>query len=411
MKLSRLNLRPILSAMRHNKVGALLISTQMAVTLAFIVNAFTVIEQRVEWVFRPTGVDEQRLFVVDLDSLSRHTDWDARSSADIEALRELPGVEDAYITNDYPFANNGWANSVNLQPDQKFQSATTSYYFGDTHTLKTLGLKLVGGRNFLPEEVVRMQIGKDEHVKVVIVSQALAHELFPGGSALGKQIYVEDNEHPVQIIGVVERLQGPFPAATGLTSTFIENSAIGPYDDRTGNGLYIVRTDPSRIGALTRAAEQRLLAIDPDRTVKAYSLTEAREQAHRGDVGLVVLLISICAALLLVTAFGIIGLTSYWVSQRRRQIGIRRALGATRHDIVQHFQTENLLMSMIGAGGGIALALALNIWMVRSFEMTRLESSRAVAGALIILLLGQLAVFWPALKASLVPPALAVRGG
>ena len=64
-----------------------------------------------------------------------------------------------------------------------------------------------------------------------------------------------------------------------------------------------------------------------------------------------------------------------------------------------------------GATIGIAFAIALNLWMVRSFEMVRMDNSRAVVGALIILLLGQCAVLWPALRAASIPPALATRGG
>jgi putative ABC transport system permease protein len=140
-------------------------------------------------------------------------------------------------------------------------------------------------------------------------------------------------------------------------------------------------------------------------------MRQIRIDAYRGDHGLIVLLSAICAALLIVTAFGIIGLTSYWVAQRRQQIGIRRALGATRQAIVQYFQTENFMIAAAGALTGIAFAIALNLWMVHSFEMVRMDNSRAVVGAIVILLLGQFAVLWPALRAASIPPALATRGG
>ncbi len=143
---------------------------------------------------------------------------------------------------------------------------------------------------------------------------------------------------------------------------------------------------------------------------KVQSLTEARQEAYRNDRGLAVILGVVCAALLLVTAFGIVGLTSYWVAQRRRQIGIRRALGATRNAIIRYFQTENLLIATSGAALGVAMAIALNLWMVSSFEMERLHSIYAFAGAVVVLLLGQAAVLWPAMRAASIPPALATRG-
>jgi putative ABC transport system permease protein len=160
-----------------------------------------------------------------------------------------------------------------------------------------------------------------------------------------------------------------------------------------------------------KSAEAKLFALDENRILKSRSMQQVRADAYRGDHGLIVLLSAICTALLVVTAFGIIGLTSYWVAQRRQQIGIRRALGATRQAIVRYFQTENFMIAAAGAAIGIAFAIALNLWMVRSFEMVRMDSSRAIGGAVVILLLGQFAVLWPALRAASIPPALATRGG
>jgi putative ABC transport system permease protein len=159
-----------------------------------------------------------------------------------------------------------------------------------------------------------------------------------------------------------------------------------------------------------QAAQKKLFEVNRARVLeKVRTMTEARAEAYRDDRGLAVILGVVCAALLAVTAFGIVGLTSYWVAQRRRQIGIRRALGATRRAIMRYFQTENLFIASTAAVLGVALAIALNLWMVNSFEMARLHLSYALAGAVVVLLLGQLAVLWPALRAASVPPALATR--
>jgi putative ABC transport system permease protein len=222
---------------------------------------------------------------------------------------------------------------------------------------------------------------------------------------------VEDSSHPSQIIGILERLQGPYYAATGLVSTFADNSVLSPDRPIGDSPRFLVRATPGRLAEVMKRAETLLLRADADRTLKVQSIAQLRADAYRGNHGLVVLLVAVCTALLIVTAFGIIGLTSYWVTVRRQQIGIRRALGATRLNIVQYFQTENLLIAAAGAATGIALAVALNAWMVRSFEMVRMQDSRALGGALLLVLLGQLAVFWPARRAASIPPALATRGG
>src|SRR5450432_2500396 len=102
-----MELRPILSAMRRNKFGALLIATQMAVTLAFLANALTLVEQRVAWSDRPSGIDEADIFVMHSETVEHPGDLAARQNGDVVALRALPGVVDAYTTNMYPLEGGG----------------------------------------------------------------------------------------------------------------------------------------------------------------------------------------------------------------------------------------------------------------------------------------------------------------
>ena len=90
-----MELRPILSAMRRNKFGAVLIAVQMSVTLAFLVNSLGLIDQRLAHSGRPTGVDEADLFVIDTQPVDNLHDAAARESADLSTLRSLEGVADA----------------------------------------------------------------------------------------------------------------------------------------------------------------------------------------------------------------------------------------------------------------------------------------------------------------------------
>jgi putative ABC transport system permease protein len=402
--------RPILSAMRRNKFGALLIATQMAVTLAFLANALTLVEQRMAWSDRPSGMDEADVFVMQTETVDHPGDLGARQARDVASLRALPGVVDAYATNMYPLEGGGWIETVNLSVDQKTPTALTAHYMGDEHALHTMGLQLIAGRNFSAEEIADRSDDGIPPPSGFIVSKALATKLFANGDALGKAIFVE-NDKPVPIIGIVDRLQGPMTAATGLYSTFAENSVLTPYRLIGETSVYLVRAQPGQRDAVMKAAEAKMFALDENRILKTKSMQEVRVDAYRGDHGLIVLLSAICVALLVVTGFGIIGLTSYWVAQRRQQIGIRRALGANRQAIVRYFQTENFMIAAAGAAVGIGFAIALNLWMVHSFEMVRLDNSRVVVGAAIILLLGQFAVIWPAMRAASIPPALATRGG
>ncbi len=406
-----MELRPILSAMRRNKVGAILIGVQMAITLAILCNALFIIQQRVALSKRPTGTDESNIFVIANQWVGNPPDLAAKLRGDLAALRALPGVVDAVASNSYPLHNGGSSEGLKLNPDQKDLSALTALYTVDEHGLQAFGLKLVAGRNFNSDEVIdHMGYTDLNPPTALIITQALANKLFPGKSALGQSVYFEGPPKSVPIVGIVDRMQVPWTQAGGWGSKFNDNSAILPFRFVNSNVYYIVRVRPGQLLAAMKAAEKALFDLDRARVLgKTGTLTEARAEAYQDDRGLVVILSVVCAALVAVTAFGIVGLTSYWVSQRRRQIGIRRALGATRNAIIHYFQTENFLIAAAGSLAGVGIALGLNMWMVTTFEMERLNAGYAFVGAILVLLLGQLAVLWPAFKAASIPPALATR--
>jgi putative ABC transport system permease protein len=407
-----MELRPILSAMRRNKVGAIVIAVQMAVTLAILCNGLFIIQQRVALSKRPTGADESSVFVITNQWVGNPTDLVPRLQADLAAMRSVPGVVDAFATNSFPLSDGGSTEGVKLNADQKESTASAALYMGDEHAINSLGLKLIAGRNFNSDEVLN-KMGFTDQVSpnAVIITKVLAEKLYPGGNALGKTIYAQYQKKQVPIIGIIDKLQVPWVSAAGWGSKFNDNSMLEPFLYATQFSFYIVRSQPGQMNAVIKAVEKKLIDVNRARVLdKTQSLTTARAEVYKDDRGLAVILGVVCIALLAVTAFGIVGLTSYWVAQRRRQIGIRRALGATRNAIVQYFQTENLLIAGAGALIGVALAVSLNLWMVTAFSMERLHVGYAVIGAIVVLLLGQAAVLWPALKAAAIPPALASRG-
>jgi putative ABC transport system permease protein len=167
-----------------------------------------------------------------------------------------------------------------------------------------------------------------------------------------------------------------------------------------------------------REAPKALFASNPMRVIETgdnfedtsvHSFADIRAHAYRADRGMAILMGVICLILLCVTAAGIVGLTSFWVGQRRKQIGIRRALGATRHDILRYFQTENLMIAGVGVVMGALLAVGLNLWMMKQFSMDRMSLLYVLVGVVALLVLGQGAVFAPALRASRVSPVEATR--
>jgi putative ABC transport system permease protein len=396
--------------MRRNKVGAILIALQMAVTLGVLCNGLFLIEQRVSLSNRPTGVNEDEVFVITNQWVGHPVDLSARVRADLAALRGLTGVIDAFASNSFPLSNVGSAEQIKLRQDQLQWVTQTAVYFADEHAISSLGLNLIAGRDFTSGEILERGDLKDlAAASPVIVTRALADKLFSRDNALGHSIFLQPENRTFQIVGIVERLQAPW--VQGWPEKYSEHSIIEPIRFASSYLFYVVRAKPGQQMAVLKQAEQRLFDLDHERVLeKSRTFKEARAEAYRDDRGLAILLATICSVLLTITTFGIAGLTSYWVVQRRRQIGIRRALGATRSAIVQYFQVENLMIAVCGATLGVLMAMALNLWMVSEFETGRLHVRGPIIGAVLLLLLGQAAVLFPALKAASIPAVLAIRG-
>lgn len=399
-----MEIRPILSSLRRNPMGALLIALQIALTLAVLCNALFIVYQRVQRAAEPSGLDEASIFTLRNIWSAPGADLPAQQSADLALLRAMPGVVDAYATNSYPLSDGGWSTGVDLSPEQKHASAHVADYFVDDHALQALGLRLRSGRWFNAEEIIsRSENDERSPSHTVVITAPLAEKLFPGAEALGKTLYYDETQ--ATIVGIVERMRVPW---TGRS--WREYSLLEPNRYIARGAVYVVRTQPGQVEAVMQAAQKQLVAANRERVVTdAKTFKQTRSEAYQDDHALVVVLMVVCALLLAVTAFGIVGLTSFWVAQRRRQIGIRRALGATRLAVVRYFLTENLLIAGAGAVGGATLAFAANFWMVRNFELPRLPIYEVGSGGLMLLTLSVVAALWPALRASSTPPALATR--
>ncbi|MBE1158848.1 ABC transporter permease [Dyella acidiphila] len=416
-----MNLPPIIAALRKHKAGVVLIALQIALTLAIVCNAIFIIYSRVENVQRPTGMDESNLLLVEQQWVGAPSGDDAASiqkqdsmlREDLAALRAMPGVSSVTPINTIPLLNSTWGGAVALKPgtDLRGGDARTVFYYGDDQVLATLGVHLVAGRNFNAGDVTNKAFRDNSEPDVVIITKALADKLFPKGDALGKGIYLNGDTKPSTIIGEVERLQ--VSSNSSWVSAFTWNSTIGPVRLNSNFARYAIRTKPGQLDTVRRGVSNLLYRVNPMRVIDdedgVRSFADIRAEAYRADVGMAVLMGVVCLILLAVTAAGIVGLTSFWVGQRHRQIGVRRALGARKIDILHYFQLENLLIAGVGAVIGIGLAIGLNLLLIQNFEMDRMPVVYVLSGLVVVMVLGQAAVFVPARRASNVPPVVATR--
>jgi len=408
-----MEIKPILSALMRNKTGPILVALQVALSLAILANALHVVNERREVAARPSGLlDEAATFYFNVRNLNSDGPEQmlATMKREADVLRAVPGVVSVANVSQMPISGSGSSNSVALDRRQERESAIASIYISGDSLVKTFGLKIVEGRDFLPQESVDINENENRELpKQLIISKALADKLWPGSSAIGKTLYFGTGEDAqgTEIVGVVERLQ----SAHGDLGERGEWSAITPARLYGNPGaLYAVRAEAGQRDRVMKEAEEALRKSSATPIIlEVKTVTDDRQKRYRGDVALSWMLITVSVLLLLITCSGIVGMASLWVTQRRKQIGVRRALGARKVDILRYFITENVLITSAGVFGGVLLGLGLNHLLVTRLEMARLPAEYLIGGAIVFWALGILAAYGPAWRAASISPATATR--
>ncbi|MGH8192091.1 MAG: ABC transporter permease [Rhodanobacteraceae bacterium] len=405
-----MEIQPILAALRKHKIPATLIVLEIALACAVLCNAVFMIGQRVAELHMPNAIDQSG--IVDLNVQGTDPKLaNADIPRDLAALRQIPGVTAATGIDMVPLGHSSSNSNIATTPGGVFQkdSPNVAIYMFTKGGPEALGLRLLKGRFFNDDEYADSKPGSNSYVPgghAVILTQNLARRLWPNGEALGKQLWI-GSQDTYTVIGIVANVLRPNQNGGGLSQFYWSAFfPIGPYPVVTD---YIVRSAPQDRERVLRTGVAKIEALSPNAVVKGKTFTDIRDKFFADTRSMVWMLVLVCVVMLAVTAFGIVGLTSFWVGQRRRQIGIRRAVGATRAQIMQYFQTENFLLTTVGVAIGMILAFGINLYLMQHYQMTRMPWYYLPASAIALWILGQLAVLGPALRAANVPPVVATR--
>jgi putative ABC transport system permease protein len=397
---------PIFRSLRRNRARVVLIVAEVALTLAIVANCMSLILDTRAELARESGFDDEHILTVqtspyaeplrDQEVLNRLVDQDLRT------LRALPGVRAATHTTLRPWASSGSITSLRV-PGTRNEPVSAQNPSADPGLFATLGVSIAEGRNFTEAEYDHGATAPAEEVQPVIVSRGLAEKLYPGASAVGKQVAYTDDSQRFTIVGVVDRFYNPF--GEGSDRVMFQPSRSVGFDF---GAFYLIRAqgDPGR---LMTQVEKALMGVENGRLIRSRTLVDERTEFQSRDRLLVSSLNAVMALLVLVTALGIVGLTSFSVTERRRQIGTRRALGADRMAIVRHFLLENWMVTTFGIVLGAGLAYGLNFGLVTWVAGARLSPAIVAAGAAGLWLIGLAAALGPALRGAQVPPAIATR--
>jgi len=396
----------ILRALARNKIGAMLIALQIALTMAIMVNAIFMIQDRQQQMQRASGLDEANTFYLTNTIFGQNYNIISHLQTDLNMIRNTPGVIDAIQINAVPLSGSGWSMALQHQPGEDQDAVGSAIYMVDEHAINSLGLELIAGTNFSQADVEIRQDGQSTWPAKTIITKAFAENLYPDDwqSAIGKTVYISQNQ-PLQIIGVVKAMQAPWNGWNG-----VERSMLVPFHREAKGGYYFIRTEPGQRDALMPIIEKALAESDKERIIRRVTtVEETRKRSYQQQNATNKILMTVVITLTLITGFGIVGLAIFSINRRTKQIGTRRALGATKGQIMRYFMMENFLISSFGILIGSVGAVALNMWLVNRFNLSPISFELIAFGVLALFIVGQLAVLYPARKAAMIPPATATR--
>ncbi|PYQ55724.1 MAG: hypothetical protein DMF53_27500 [Acidobacteria bacterium] len=397
---------PIFRSLLRSRARVILIVAEVALTLAIVANCLSLILDTRAQLAKPSGFDDEHLIAIQAtpfdDRLRDPKILDQLVEQDRRTLRAVAGVRAVSHTSLRPWERSGSITAVRL-PGTRNEPARTQSAEADPGLFDTLGLPIVQGRGFTQAEYDQGGDAPLSEVQPVVVSRALADHLYPGGGAVGKPIADADESQRFTIVGIVDHFYNPFGETSEKIMLLPARSASFDYGSR-----YLVRTQGNP-APLMPQLEKALLGVEKGRFIKLRTTVENRDEYHGRDRLLVGSLNAVMALLVLVTALGIVGLTSFSVAERQRQIGTRRALGADRLAIVRHFLLENWMVTSFGVVLGVLLAYGLNFGIVTWVAGARLSAATVAAGALALWTIGLGAALGPALRGARVQPAIATR--
>jgi putative ABC transport system permease protein len=399
-----MEIRPIFSALMRNRAGAILVALQIAITLAIVVNAVFLTQQRVSHIGRPSGIDDQNIFSFWVTAYEKDADFLGMVREDMAMLRKMPGIVDAAPMQQVPLSGSGNSSLFYSLPDKKGENSPANTFATDEHAVNALGVKLSAGRTFDASAVEYRTKNVPGWPPVAVISEALGKALFKDQPILGNTMY-DDQSRPIRIVGVIDRMQGSWVGWDKVDRTMLYPS-VGPEPSTQ----YVIRTRPGELDRVIAAVETALLKRDSTRRLdEAKKMSDMKRSSYAGDSLMAVTLSTVTGLVLVFSSLGIFGLATFNVNTRTRQIGTRRAVGARRRDIVRYFMTENWLITTLGVVAGCCLALGIGFWLSTQYQLPRLSLYYLVGGVLGLWSVGQAAAWQPSLRAAKVSPAMATR--
>jgi predicted permease len=322
-------------------------------------------------------------------------------------VRRLPGVRSASAAFPLPLSAGGVKTVFDIEdrPVKKSERAVTTLHIVDNDYFHTLGTPLLRGRIFEPHH------SATGSPAVVIISQRLAQEAFPGEDPIGKRIRPDigtgdQKEAPMRtIVGVVGDVRGEGLSAPPIAESYVPYAQL-PFAPMS----VMVRTgaDPQEfLLPLTKTVQ----SLDKDLPLLHVKTLDQYVSESIADTRFESVLLGIFGALALtLTALGVYGVISYTVARRTREMGIRLALGAERGTIIAMILQSGLLLVTMGVVLGLVVAFLLTQLIAGLlYGVSPSDPSTFLSVSIVLVAMALLASYIPARRAAQVDPMVALR--
>jgi len=334
-----------------------------------------------------------------------------REEAIAQNLAAIPGVTSVALANSVPMDGGHWMDPVFAQ-DRNYadgsQPPLRRFKFVSPGFLKTFGIPLIAGRDFTWVETY-------QRLPVAMVSENLAREYWGSpANALGKYIRVGTKDDWRQIVGVAGDLLDDGTNKDAPTTTYwpiLMNHFESDDENVRRQVVYAIRSSRAGSESLMNDLRQAVWSVDANLPLFKFRTQEYFYSRSMARTSFTLVMLGVAAALaLLLGLVGLYGVIAYSASQRRREIGIRIALGAQRNAVTAMFVRQGLLMAGAGVGCGLIVAVAATR-LLRSllFQVSPLDPLTYGCAAFALCAAGALASYIPSRRTASVDPVEALR--
>ncbi len=394
-----ISLHLIFKSMLRRKVVTSLLLVQLALTLALLSNSSLLALQTWNQLSQPTGLDLDNILYVSLKPTSKNLQ-EYPAFADLlerqlAAVRQMPGVAAVSFTNQSPLMEGGSNGNVNDENNRENNTQNVPQYTVSPDFLKVLQLDVLEGE--IPQKI---EAWDGESTVPVVLTKSLAERVFPGKSAIGQLT----NGGPVA--AVIEDFYGQRNAERVMYNR-LQIAQI--YGVAWGYGI-ILRVEPGQAQHIRSQIPDVLKTADAN--IEIFSVRTMDDQLHRmfrNEFGLATLLAVLSGLMLLVSMISSYSNAHFNALKRQQEIGIKRALGASKQSILLEMLTENWCTTAAGAGVGIVAAWLLNQALALVISIPALPVWLPLSALLMLMCCVTLATWYPATIATRVSPATATK--